>query len=146
VPQCRGCRTTPSINIQPPSAGVPLKPETLPPSIDTAAMSAMNNSPEMKAFQEGLKKNPPKIGNVQGPMKGMPGGNAASDMAGPKASTNANGCPVLTRTLTRGSRGSDVTPLQTYLISQSLLAKGSATGYFGAMTEVAVKSGRPHTA
>ncbi len=51
----------------------------------------------------------------------------------------AASCPNLVRNLFRGSRGSDVTQLQQFLISQKLLTPDSATGFFGAMTEVAVK-------
>jgi Putative peptidoglycan binding domain len=48
-------------------------------------------------------------------------------------------CPNLTRNLSRGSRGNDVTRLQQFLISQNLIAPDSATGFFGALTEAAVK-------
>lgn len=57
-----------------------------------------------------------------------PAGGAASDS-----------CPNLTRNLSRGSRDTDVTKLQQFLISQNLLASDSATGFFGAMTERAVQ-------
>lgn len=49
-------------------------------------------------------------------------------------------CPNLTRNLSFGSRGSDVIELQTFLIAQGDLATGNNTGYFGRMTEAAVKS------
>ncbi len=55
------------------------------------------------------------------------------------AANGAVSCPNLTRNLSRGSSGNDVTILQQFLISQNLLAADSATGFFGAMTEVAVK-------
>ncbi|MDB5237758.1 MAG: hypothetical protein JWM46_28 [Candidatus Kaiserbacteria bacterium] len=45
-----------------------------------------------------------------------------------------------TRTLSRGLSGTDVTSLQQFLISQKLLSADSATGFFGALTEAAVKS------
>ncbi len=45
----------------------------------------------------------------------------------------------ITRNLSRGMKGSDVTQLQQFLISQNLLAADSGTGFFGAMTENAVK-------
>jgi len=45
---------------------------------------------------------------------------------------------LITRTLMRGSRGSDVTNLQNTLILQGLLASSSATGFFGLLTEKAV--------
>lgn len=47
--------------------------------------------------------------------------------------------PLITRTLAFGSKGDDVTQLQYFLISQNLLLPDSATGYFGALTEVAVQ-------
>ena len=49
-------------------------------------------------------------------------------------------CIALSRTLSYGSRGPDVVQLQKFLISQSLLASGNATGYFGKLTEAALKS------
>ena len=49
------------------------------------------------------------------------------------------GCPNLLRTLSRGSRGSDVISLQQFLIAQGFLSSDSATGFFGSMTEVAVQ-------
>lgn len=48
-------------------------------------------------------------------------------------------CPKLYRTLARGSRGSDVSELQAYLVSQGLLASDGATGFFGGMTEAALQ-------
>ncbi|MBI4093761.1 right-handed parallel beta-helix repeat-containing protein [Candidatus Kaiserbacteria bacterium] len=51
----------------------------------------------------------------------------------------AASCPNLTRSLSFGSRGSDVKQLQQFLISKNLLASDSATGYFGRLTEAAVK-------
>lgn len=52
---------------------------------------------------------------------------------------SAASCPNITRNLSFGSRGSDVTQLQQFLISQKLLAAGNNTGYFGRLTESAVK-------
>jgi len=54
------------------------------------------------------------------------------------ATTQAS-CPALARTLARGARGADVTALQTFLITQGLLTSGSATGYFGPLTQTAVQ-------
>jgi peptidoglycan hydrolase-like protein with peptidoglycan-binding domain len=48
-------------------------------------------------------------------------------------------CPMLLRNLGRGSRGTDVSTLQGFLISAGLLENGSATGYFGLLTEHAVQ-------
>lgn len=53
--------------------------------------------------------------------------------------SGAVSCPNLTRNLFRGSRGSDAAQLQQFLISQNHLASDSTTGFFGAMTEAAVK-------
>jgi len=49
-------------------------------------------------------------------------------------------CPNLTRTLSRGMKGTDVTQLQTFLISQNHLASGNNTGFYGALTEKAVQA------
>ena len=55
------------------------------------------------------------------------------------AIVSAASCPSLTRNLSFGSRGTDVTQLQTFLIEKGDLAAGNSTGYFGRMTETAVK-------
>jgi PKD repeat protein len=47
-------------------------------------------------------------------------------------------CVNLSRTLTIGSTGSDVTDLQNYLIAQGYLAAGYNTGYYGYLTATAV--------
>ncbi len=44
------------------------------------------------------------------------------------------------RNLSFGSRGQDVVELQNFLIAQGDLAAGNNTGYFGKLTEAAVKS------
>lgn len=54
------------------------------------------------------------------------------------ASLAAAGCPNLTRTLGVGSRGADVTTLQVFLKAQGHMSD-EATGYFGLITEAAVK-------
>jgi len=49
-------------------------------------------------------------------------------------------CPNLSRNLSRGSRGEDVRQLQVFLMYKSrYLEAGNATGYFGSLTEAAVK-------
>ncbi|MBP9668859.1 MAG: peptidoglycan-binding protein [Candidatus Pacebacteria bacterium] len=48
-------------------------------------------------------------------------------------------CPVLTRTLSRGSRGDDVMGLQKFLLRLGLLAPDGVTGYYGALTERGVQ-------
>jgi peptidoglycan hydrolase-like protein with peptidoglycan-binding domain len=45
---------------------------------------------------------------------------------------------IYTRDLTLGSKGSDVTALQTYLIQKEYLQPGYATGYFGTLTQSAL--------
>lgn len=54
--------------------------------------------------------------------------------------TKMSSCPNLYRNLSFGSRGNDVVELQNFLIAQGDLAVGNNTGYFGRMTEAAVKS------
>jgi hypothetical protein len=46
----------------------------------------------------------------------------------------------LTRNLSFGSSGTDVSSLQQFLISQGHLSSGNATGYFGPLTQAAVQS------
>lgn len=59
----------------------------------------------------------------------------------PFAATAATGpCVTITRYLTIGSRGTDVTALQNYLISQNYLSVGLSTGYFGARTQGALQA------
>lgn len=53
---------------------------------------------------------------------------------------SASTCPNLYRNLSFGSRGQDVVELQNFLIAESDLGAGNNTGYFGRLTEAAVKS------
>ncbi|MBI5458087.1 peptidoglycan-binding protein [Candidatus Kaiserbacteria bacterium] len=48
-------------------------------------------------------------------------------------------CPNLSRNLSYGSKGADVTALQNFLISEGDLAAGNNSGYFGKMTATALK-------
>jgi len=48
-------------------------------------------------------------------------------------------CPSLVRVLSRGMRGDDVMLLQKFLVSQGVLSADSATGFYGALTEAAVR-------
>jgi len=48
-------------------------------------------------------------------------------------------CPVISRSLSLGARGSDVLSLQNYFISLGLLSSDSATGYFGLITQGALQ-------
>lgn len=49
-------------------------------------------------------------------------------------------CPVITRNLTIGSKGPDVTALQQYLIEEGLLDQDGPSGYFGNLTKAAVQA------
>jgi len=48
-------------------------------------------------------------------------------------------CPIIDRALSIGARGSDVTMLQQFFITQNLLSSDSATGFFGQLTQAAVQ-------
>ncbi len=48
--------------------------------------------------------------------------------------------PPISKNLSRGSKTSEVSTLQQFLISQSLLSSDSVTGFFGPLTEEAVKA------
>jgi len=52
---------------------------------------------------------------------------------------NSSACPLIGRSLSPGSTGSDVTSLQQYLISVGLLSPTSATGFYGPLTQAAVQ-------
>ncbi len=54
-------------------------------------------------------------------------------------STSNASCPILSRNLAQGSSGADVSTLQTYFVSLSLLSSESVTGYFGPLTQAAVQ-------
>ena len=56
-----------------------------------------------------------------------------------RASSGA-GCPSLSRNLKKGSSGADVTSLQQFLAGDpSIYPEGTVSGYFGVLTEAAVK-------
>ncbi len=58
----------------------------------------------------------------------------------PAVLTTPNYCPSLQRTLSRGSQGTDVRALQGYLILFKLLSADSNSGFFGPLTENAVRN------
>ena len=66
-------------------------------------------------------------------------GNASTSatVASSQLGTSGGSCPVLQRTLSFGSGGSDVAALQVFLAAGGFL-HASATGYFGALTQTAV--------
>lgn len=84
--------------------------------------------------------------------KGQQGGGGGL-VAG--AATETLSCPDLKRNLTKGMSGTDVTALQNFLITRTHLEAGNTSGYFGVLTEAAVKqfqckemgicSGTPYT-
>jgi peptidoglycan hydrolase-like protein with peptidoglycan-binding domain len=49
-------------------------------------------------------------------------------------------CPILPSNISYGMRGEDVVALQLFLIAQHELTNGSATGYFGALTQAALQN------
>jgi hypothetical protein len=49
-------------------------------------------------------------------------------------------CPAITRLLTIGSQGEDVTALQAYLIATGFLSIEAPTGYFGTVTQASVQA------
>lgn len=56
------------------------------------------------------------------------------------ASTDSSSCPLIGRSLKRGSSGDDVLRLQQFLARDaSVYPEGLATGFYGALTEAAVK-------
>lgn len=66
------------------------------------------------------------------------GATTAATAAPPAASGGQ--CPLISRTLRRGASGSDVTRLQQFLARDpSVYPEGQVTGFFGALTETAVK-------
>jgi len=63
-----------------------------------------------------------------------------SSSAGASVPVAAGQCPLISRTLKQGASGDDVTRLQAFLARDpSVYPEGKVTGYFGALTEAAVK-------
>jgi len=56
----------------------------------------------------------------------------------PTTATAASSCGI-SGSLSQGSQGVSVEALQNFLVSQGLMSQGDATGYFGPITEAAVK-------
>ncbi|MBV9159813.1 MAG: peptidoglycan-binding protein [Candidatus Kaiserbacteria bacterium] len=63
----------------------------------------------------------------------------ATTATGAPMTTGTNPCTMITKTLSRGSRGADVSSLQQFLLSQKLITSDSVTGFFGSGTEAAVQ-------
>jgi hypothetical protein len=70
---------------------------------------------------------------------GSSSGGTTSSTSGVSACT-AGSAISLSSNLARGSKGTDVTNLQNFLISKGYLATGNNTGFFGSMTESALQS------
>lgn len=70
-------------------------------------------------------------------------GSPATTIYIPPSTTNVNtsstGSYTFTRVISLGSRGTDVTELQKFLVSQSYLTADNVTGYFGKITEAALQ-------
>lgn len=64
---------------------------------------------------------------------------AAMQNGGNQQAQGQKNCVVLNRNLGKGMSGPDVTQLQQFLVAEGLLSPDSVTGYFGALTEGAVK-------
>ncbi|MBI5456730.1 peptidoglycan-binding protein [Candidatus Kaiserbacteria bacterium] len=94
---------------------------------------------EVKALDACLKNNASTL-----PMPSMTSeaSDSGSVTSGITPNTNGSGasCPKILRTLFVGSTGDDVVALQVFLIAQGDLAAGNTTGYFGVLTEAAVKA------
>ncbi|MBL8158208.1 peptidoglycan-binding protein [bacterium] len=73
-----------------------------------------------------------QIKALQDKISGAPAAPASATPVG------AVGCPAIARTLSVGARGSDVTALQDFLRAKGYMSDAS-TGYFGAITEAAIK-------
>lgn len=57
----------------------------------------------------------------------------------PARRLEGTGCPVISRWLARGARGTDVATLQLLLWRNGFLSRDAVTGFFGPMTEMALK-------
>jgi PKD repeat protein len=66
--------------------------------------------------------------------------NVQAVLNGQSTQGTANPGVTFTRTLMRGSSGSDVRDLQDFLVNKGLLSSDSVTGYFGSLTEQAVQA------
>ncbi|MEK7069147.1 MAG: Ig-like domain-containing protein [Patescibacteria group bacterium] len=80
-----------------------------------------------------------QLDRLQKQLPSMSGGYAQINVAPQAYKSQYNQSCIINRPLYRGLRGADVVCLQQALISRSLLSPDSATGYFGALTEAAVK-------
>jgi len=82
----------------------------------------------------------PKTNNQPSTTENQPENQSQVTSAASSPSTSNFELSTLSTSLSRGSTGSEVTKLQTFLISQNLLTPSQATGYFGPATEKAVRT------
>ncbi len=68
-----------------------------------------------------------------------PVGGVSGTVSVPPAASGVT-CPVFNFTFSRGSKGEAVTALQKFLITHGFLGSDSATGFFGPLTESAVRN------
>jgi PKD repeat protein len=100
----------------PASAMMPLPPSTS--ALTTAQISAVISLLQSFGADQAI------VANVQAAL----GGIVSSDIS----------CIALSRNLTLGAKGTDVSNMQNYLIAKGHLASGYNTGYYGSMTAQAV--------
>lgn len=81
-----------------------------------------------------------QIAAVQQQILDITGGSTTPVSVGATSSLPVIACPLIDRTLSYGSTGTDVTNLQLFLIGEHMLDAGNSTGFFGKLTEAAVQS------
>ncbi len=102
---------------------------TTPPTVSGGGSSPAPSSPST-----------PSTGSAAGGASAPSSGGVAPTTPTQSSTPTANiPKPTLTRTVYLGSKGSDVTSLQTFLISTGYLSPNLNTGYFGPATKEAVK-------
>ena len=117
----------------------------LPLLASAQSITPSNNLPTPQALEECLRAKGVTTGTIATPEELTSCITASSISLPQQTPTSSTGsasgsCPTLYRTLRKGARGTDVTELQTFLITQGDLARGNTTSYFGPLTEAAVKS------
>ncbi len=111
----------------------PPLPSTTPAPVPAQAPVPTSAPPstagELRARAEAL------LARVQQLQAQLSGGSAA-----PPVTIDSSSCPNIGRSLKRGARGDDVRRLQQFLARDvSVYPEGLATGYYGSLTEAAVK-------
>ncbi|MBI4093635.1 peptidoglycan-binding protein [Candidatus Kaiserbacteria bacterium] len=115
------------INVVPVAATPPPPPTTVPPP-------QQSNTGALRAQAEALLA---KVQQLQAQL-GAPMPPAASNQPG--ITIDSSSCPLIGRSLKKGSSGDDVTRLQQFLARDfTIYPEALATGYYGSLTEAAVK-------